>query len=160
MFYHHYPETAPFAQDYFHLSILLRRLYRFGAYDIEGVNCHVLAIVLSQCYEVYEAEHGGVWGHDRQVRHQHSWLKIGDSQWIIDVKPIHCVTLSPLLLWLGTDSIYGEIYDVHRSEALMTSIRDPRIASASEHLLYVLNRIEAEAPITESEVKALMKGYS
>lgn len=159
MFFHHELESAPFAEDFFHLALMLRRLYRYGAYDIEGVNCHVLAIVLAQCYEAYDVEHGGVWQSDRHSRHQHSWLVIKDTSWIIDLKPIHCVTLSPLLIKLGKDSVYGDIYQVHRNEHLMQSLANPNVKVASEHLLRVLQKIDQEEPVTEAEVQAVKRGY-
>lgn len=160
MFWHsHLDVRGQISYDYFYTAILLRRLYRHGAYDEEGVTCHVLASVMAESHCSYEVVHGGVWASDGSQRPQHSWISIKDTEWIIDVKPVHCVTLSPLLLYLGGDSIFRQVYEEHYNDALKKVVESKNTRTSINRLHVIIQRITSLEPIEHEEVLAVMDGH-
>ena len=146
---------------YGHVAILLRRLYRHEIHRA-GINCHALATVLAEVYDEATATHGWVLGYDFEaeegLRYQHSWLSVGEG-WIIDSKPIHCITTAPLLVDTKGVTVAGHFYLEGMNTRLRKSVRAEKTKRGARALRRGITKINEEDPITDEEVLGLlMKG--
>jgi hypothetical protein len=163
VFHHHITDLpVPDQIRFFWAYLMVQRWYRHGAFKDFPVNCHVLARVMARFLRARVAS-GLVPVADLRdgrvsvVDHEHSWVRLRGA-WILDVKPIGMMSMSPILVDTSPGaSVCGPLYQQYPYRYFPPS-RNPAVARRVTELLQRTVAILDRDPITGPELRACCVG--
>lgn len=163
MFHHHIANLAVSDQlRFFQAYLVVQRWYRHGTFKDFPVNCHVLARVMARLLRARVASGlvpvSELRGCELFVTsHEHSWVCLRGA-WILDVKPIGMMSMSPILVDTSPGaSVCGPLYQRYQYRHFPPS-RNPTVSHKVTELLRRTAEILGRDPITAPEVRACYVG--